>query len=795
MGTGGVASGPISFVEAHDTSTKTIKAGGKRRGANMGMLNVHHPDIKEWITCKAQSGDESYLEHFNLSVGITNEFMEALENNETIELRFDGKVVEHVGASYIWDLIVENAWKNGEPGVIFLDRLQEDNVIKDTLIEATNPCWTGDTEIWTIEGKKTFNELEGKEIEVLTKCDDGKLEFKMMRDIRKTRLNAEILEVDVKSANGEINTLRLTPDHNLYLTNGEKVMAKNLKEGDSLQSVYRYNANQKGYKRLSNKQTVQRRLGVLNHQVVEIRECTEREDVYNGTVDDIHRYFVFCGEDDAILSANCGDQPLLPNEACNLGSINLSKFVLSEHREKFPYDLFISSTNESPLDFLVNKASDFIDWDLLQKVVWSAVRFMDNIIDIAHFPLEKIDKQVRANRKIGLGVMAWSKLLLELGIPYDSNLAFKLGEHIMYFIDGEAHKASRALSKEKGTFPNWENSIYEQPIRNATLTTIAPTGTTSIFLGVGNYGGLEPSFSFSYEKILMDEKGEPNGETITYKDEVLKKVLKQYYMVYSDDLMEKIKDNGGSVQGVEGVPEDVQKIFKSALDIDPKAHIKMQSAFQKHTDNAVSKTINYPNDATIDDVEEGFKSAWELGCKGTTAYRAGSRKKEVNKAKSKNDIVNSKNIGLNISAKDINKKINEALEKLSKARKPEKRPRVAFGLTAKEDIGCGKLYITLNYDKDGNFIETFIDTGSNGGCRSMTETTSRLISASLRAGVDQSAILDQLDDVSSCSSFQREHGKYSAAVSILGSPESAEENGFRRLKGKSCASVIARSIR
>jgi ribonucleoside-diphosphate reductase alpha chain len=519
--TKGVSSGPISFMTVFDAATETIKQGGTRRGANMAILRVDHPDIMEFITCKE---DNDKLNNFNISVGLTEEFMKAVANNKEFDLvnPRTREIVESLNANKVFDKIAQMAWKNGEPGIVFLDRLNRDNPTpKLGEIESTNPC---------------------------------------------------------------------------------------------------------------------------------------------------------------------GEQPLLPYESCNLGSINLSKMI--EGGE--------------------------INWDKLEKTVKTAVHFLDNVITMNHFPLDKIKEMTEANRKIGLGVMGFADTLIMLGIPYNSNEAIDMAEKLMSFIREKARETSAELANVRGTFPNFKDSIYNvsgQPkLRNATTTTIAPTGSIGIIAGCSS--GIEPLFAISYIRANV-----LNDEELVEVNPLFEKMAKKMGF-YSKDLMTKIAKKG-SVQGMDDVPEDVQKIFVTALDISPEWHIRMQAAFQKHVDNAVSKTVNFPNSATTREIKKVYQLANELGCKGVTVYRDGSRDKQV----------------LNIGSIK-----GKALPTI----KPRPRPMVMQGTTMRVDTGCGKLYVTINEDDQGLF-EIFAQMGKSGGCAmSQSEAVARLISLALRAGVDTEAILKQL---------------------------------------------------
>ena len=550
--TGGVASGPVSFMKVFNAATEAIKQGGTRRGANMGILSVDHPDILEFITCKQNNND---LTNFNISVGITKEFMEALENDDFYELKFNGVVYDKYQAKDVFDLIVEKAWSNGEPGIVFLDRLNDDNPTPELgAIEATNPC---------------------------------------------------------------------------------------------------------------------------------------------------------------------GEQPLLGYEACNLGSINLENI----------YD------------------NGTINWDKLEDItVWS-MRFLDNVIEANKFPLEKIQEMVQGNRKVGLGVMGWANLLFKLQIPYNSQKAIDLAEAIMDFINTKAHEASASLAKERGSFPNINQSIFKGSLmRNATSTTIAPTGTISMIAGTSS--GVEPAFSIAYTKNVLD------GANLVEVNPVFEDYVRANYSPEKAQAIIEKAAEAGSVEDIRELPVNIRKVFITALEIEPEWHIKMQGVFQKHCDNAVSKTVNFPNEATKEDVRKAYLLAYKLGCKGVTVYRSGSREEEV-------------------LIKGSKGKCEPTAIKIEKLQ-PRPRPQRTVGVTEQVSTGCGRMYITVNYDQEG-LIETFITTGSSGGCSGFTAGVSRLISLALRANISPEAIIDQLTSVS-CPTFLR---------------RKASNNG---LVGKSCPDIIGRIL-
>ena len=433
--TKGVASGPLSFATLFDKVTDVIKAGGKRRGANMGVIRVDHPDVIDFITAKS---DPNVLRNFNISIGITDEFMRAVAQNKEFPLSNprDGKIVKTVNAKDLWSLIVSYAWKTGDPGVLFLDEINRKNPTAHIgQIEATNPC---------------------------------------------------------------------------------------------------------------------------------------------------------------------GEQPLHPYESCNLGSLNLTKFVKEGKNSKKE-----------------------LDWEKLKKTIYLAVRFLDNVIDAQSYVVPETEAITKANRRIGLGIMGWADLLYMLGIPYNSNKALNLAEKLMSFISNTAHQASSELGRIKGNFPNFKGSLWDKLgysyMRNAACTTIAPTGTISIIAGCSS--GIEPVFALSFVRNVLE------GTRLLEVNPIFEKVAKERGF-YTPQLMSRIAKSG-SIKGIKEIPADVRKVFVTALDISPEWHVRMQAAFQKYTDNAVSKTINFPAEANVEDVRKAFELAYKLKCKGLTIYRYGSKPEQV----------------------------------------------------------------------------------------------------------------------------------------------------------------------
>ena len=420
----------------------------------------------------------------------------------------------------------------------------------------------------------------------------------------------------------------------------------------------------------------------------------------------------------------CGEQPLLPYESCNLGSINLARMIKNEE----------------------------VDWTHLKKVVHDSVHFLDNVIEINKFPLSKIQQQTFANRKIGLGIMGFAEMLIKMNIPYNSDRALQIAEDVMQFINLESKIMSRQLAEERGGFPNFRGSSYDQSddsgIRNATTTTIAPTGTISMIAGCSS--GIEPLFAISFIKNVMD-----NDELVEVNP-LFEKMAKERGF-YSQELMKKIAKKG-SLKDIDSVPEDIKRVFVTAMDITPEWHIRMQAAFQKHVDNAVSKTVNFPESATKQEVGNAFRMAYTLGCKGVTVYRYNSRPAQV------------LNIG-KVNRKEGEQSLDQQLAFPSKLI-PRDRPEIMRGSTQMINTGCGHLYITINEDEHGPF-ELFTAMGKAGGCAaSQAEAIGRLISLSFRVGVATEEIIKQL--------------------SAVRCPAPAWANGEQVL---SCADAIAKALR
>jgi ribonucleoside-diphosphate reductase alpha chain len=389
----------------------------------------------------------------------------------------------------------------------------------------------------------------------------------------------------------------------------------------------------------------------------------------------------------------CGEQPLLPLEACNLGSINLDKFVVDSEQ------------------------GPSVDYPGLRDLVWLAVRFLDDVIDMSKYPLPEIEKMVRGNRKIGLGVMGFADVLFKMGVPYNSEKALGLAEEIMSFIQKESREASGSLAEERGVFENFDQSIYRDlagsGLRNATTTTIAPTGTLSILAGCSS--GIEPLFALSFVRHVMD-----NDELLEVNPHFEKVARERGF--YSHELMDTIARKG-SIHDLSEIPEDIRRVFVTSHDITPEWHIRMQAAFQKYTDNAVSKTVNLPGDATPEDVRKVYDLAYELCCKGVTVYRDGSKENQV----------------LSFEAKEK--------AKIGSVPGVKERPETLDGYTTKMVTGMGNLYVTVT-ELDGEPFEVFATIGKSGkSTMAKTEAIGRLVSLALRSGVSVEKIVNQLKGI------------------------------------------------
>jgi ribonucleoside-diphosphate reductase alpha chain len=575
--THGKACGPINVLRHLSSVSSLVTQGGKRDGANMAVMDVHHPNILEFIDCKQEEGS---IHNFNISVGASDEFMEAVKSGTSYNLYFRANPADRnsprtkvgeLNAREVFEKIVYGAWRNGEPGMIFLDHVNRDSpVLHLGRITATNPC---------------------------------------------------------------------------------------------------------------------------------------------------------------------GEQPLLPNESCNLGSIDVGKFVVEGEDGK-----------------------PDLDWERLGRMTRLAVHFLENTIDANKYAIPEIEAMNLQTRKVGLGVMGFADMLVEMGIPYDSKEGVEMGRRLMRFIMEQSDDESAALAEKRGPYPAFVGSAEEKrgdrPMRNACRLTVAPTGTISMIAGASS--GIEPIFSLAYRKhnIL-------GGQTLYYVDKNLEQIAKDGGF-FSEDLMAYLAD-GGSLQDRAEVPDAVKRLFHVAGDIAPSDHVLMQAAFQESTDAAISKTINFPNSATVDDVKDSYMLAWETGCKGITVYRSGSREVEV--LTSGHDSSKDKRPeDLKKGAATVAEAEGAVQEELQLERQPVApaqlgiaqyvtpmdRPVDLYGITKRINTGQGKMYVTVNMSPEGRPFEVFATLGKGGRTHAaMAEAVTRLASLSLRSGVDPREVIKQLRGISS----------------------------------------------
>ncbi len=577
--TGGNASGPVSLMQVFDVATEAIKQGGTRRGANMGMLRVDHPDILEFIALKL---DSTRMRNFNLSVAATDAFMEAVRAGTTYDLvnPRTGAVTGQLDARRVFDAIANAAWACGDPGLVFIDRVNELHPTPALgPIEATNPCVVGETLVWTYErGPVPIRDLVGTMPRVAT-LDGDELVFRTATQVICT---GERAVYRLRLASGLV--LRLTADHRVATERGD-VPAEDLEPGMRVRAI---DDHRLGHGQLDIPR--ERLADLVAWSTVVSLEPDGRELVYDLTEPTTSHFFA-----NGMLVHNCGEQPLLPFESCTLGSIDVGRFVAGR---------------------------DF-DWERLREAIYYAVRFLDDVIDANRYPLLQIETATKETRKIGLGIMGWADALVLLDIPYDSDAAIELGARLASFLETESLAASAKLAERRGPFPAWQGSRWQgngqAPLRNATTTTIAPTGTISIIAGCSS--GIEPLYALAYRRNVLD------GAELTEVNPAFQRIAAERGFA-SPALFEAIAEHGG-VRGNDAVPADVQRRFPTAHDVDVAMHVRMQAAFQRHVHAAVSKTINLRRDASAADVKAAYQLAYELGCKGITVYRDGSRDGQV----------------------------------------------------------------------------------------------------------------------------------------------------------------------
>ena len=885
--TGGRASGPVSFLRVFNGATEAVKQGGTRRGANMGILKVDHPDILEFIDCKLDGG----ITNFNISVAATDAFMDALAKGEDYDLinPHTRKVFARLSAREVFERIVRAAWRTGDPGMVFIDRINASPANPTPEIgeiEATNPCVTGETLVYTARGLFRADEL-ARHSEAVDVVLDSRF------DAGEWGPASSVFETGVKPVfrlvTREGYELRLTADHRVMTARGWR-RADELKDGDfihilnrkggfgghgsleegrllggllsdghirlddavirradgddqreptpafadalnvardasvgdgapaaaparaaqatvrsvrfPLRIASRYGITQQntlagvpasvlsgsealqrgflqalftadgrvsgtrrdaGSARLTSAslplvKDVQRMLLnfgiasrisatphparrtqrpvtddatavearqpqhallVAHENVVSFRDeigfltaakQKRLEEVAAASVPRPHREpFLarFVGLEAAgnevvfdvkeplthsfvangFVVHNCGEQPLLPNEACNLGSLNVSKFARKGEGGEIA-----------------------IDWDEMERVVRLAVRFLDDVIEMNPYPLPEIDATVKANRRIGLGIMGWADLLYILGIPYDSQEAVALADQLMAFVKEKSHDQSSKLADERGPFPNWSKSIYRnlRPMRNSTVTTIAPTGTISMIAGCSS--GVEPIFALAFEHRVKQSDGE---RVLTFVNETFERLAREQGF-YSQALAEEVARRG-TLHGIPGVPERAADVFKTSHEISFEWHVRHQAAFQRSTDNGVSKTINLPNDASEDDVARAYKLAWDLGCLGITVFRDGCKGEQV----------------LNVGVGKKNEQTPVPVVGATTTIKP--RPHSLQGKTYRMETPIGTAFITVNETAEGDPFEVFLQVGKGGSdTMAVAEALGRLISLMLR---------------------------------------------------------------
>jgi len=708
--TGGNASGPVSLMQVFDVATEAIKQGGTRRGANMGMLRVDHPDILEFIALKL---DATRMRNFNLSVAATDAFMAAVAAGTTYDLinPRTGTVTGQLEARRVFDAIANAAWAIGDPGLVFIDRVNDLHPTPQLgAIEATNPCVTGETLVWVEDrGPVEIRDLVGTTPRIATydpAADFGRVVFRTATQVVCTGTRKVFR---LRTSDGL--TLRLTADHRVATERGD-IAAEKLERGMRIRAVLAAppatltrpsapianiaaararltdardgalarlaraadaaRAALRGEPRLATDDVTPPHLdggvagvaghggvaGVAGHGgvaglrlVPDIAETPRTDvsttdigraevhplaraqaataalvDIPRERLDELVGWTTVVslepdGEElvfdltepttshffaNGLLVHNCGEQPLLPFESCTLGSIDVGRFV----------------------------ATGGFDWDRLRTTIHDSVRFLDDVIEANRYPLVEIERATKATRKIGLGIMGWADALATLDIAYDSEAAVALGDRLASFLEDESLAASRALAQRRGAFPAWDGSRWqtagERPLRNATTTTIAPTGTISIIAGCAS--GIEPLYALAYRRNVLD------GAELTEVNPSFQRAANAGGFA-SPALFASVAEHGG-VRGNEAVPADVQRRFPTAHEIDVQWHVRMQAAFQRHVHAAVSKTINLRRDATAADVKGAYKLAYELGCKGITVYRDGSREGQVLVTGAREAVVN-----------------------------------------------------------------------------------------------------------------------------------------------------------
>ena len=577
------ASGPLPFMDVFNSATDAIKQGGTRRGANMGVLRVDHPDILDFITAKL---DPARLRNFNVSVAATDAFMAAVAGGGSYVLRSPrtGEPVRELPARKVFDLLVNSAWATGDPGILFIDRI---NATQPTPalgeIESTNPCVTGDTRVWVQDGGWIpIQELVGTQPAIATATAGGAIVFR-----RATQVVATGRRPVVRLRTVEGLELRLTGDH-LVTTDAGDRPAGGLEPGTRIRAVQ---ADAAAPSRDSRDAGLGEVIGWLTGFVTVAEVVPEGEEDVFDLSEPTTSHFIAGG----LLVHNCGEQPLLPFESCVLGSINVARFV----------------------------DGDRFDWPRLGAAVHDAVHFLDNVIDANRYPLPQIERVTRHNRKIGLGPMGFADALILMGVPYDAPRALELAEDLATFMERASLDASADLARRRGAFAGFEKSRWADegspPLRNATTTTVAPTGTISIIAGCSS--GIEPLFAVSYVRNVLD------GERLVEVNPELRRRLEERGL-WTAELAAELARRGRG-RGLDAIPEELQRIFVTAHDLSPEVHVRMQAAFQRRVHAAVSKTVNFPTEAQPEDIARVYRLAYDLGCKGVTVYRDRSQTEQV----------------------------------------------------------------------------------------------------------------------------------------------------------------------
>jgi ribonucleotide reductase alpha subunit len=879
--TGGIASGPITFMRTYDQLCETIAQGGTRRGAQMGVMRVSHPDVIEFIHAKnkdvslarclrlndpddytytsfnealeearglideegrvpehLRNAVEGHLSNFNISVGVTDDFMDALyaeekfvftnprteephvATEETKEMyeRYDlGHHVEvdevlSIPAAAIWEHVVSGAHENGEPGVIYLERVNNEHSFDveehpDHRILATNPCLTGETEL-LLPGEETATIAElaavGESIDVLCRDQEaGRIRVREGVEPRLTREGATV--VRVQTENGP--SIVCTPDHEMRTPDGY-VEAGALDGGDGVIAHTGETVGESAFER----------------STVAYVEDAGTADVYNITVSEHHNYFCRTertdGEEPFLNVANCGEQPLEEYEACNLGHINLSTLAAedapdwrvwqAEHGEEF-------DSQSAAIEAFLEKAIDTEEFD--QRIAWST-RFLENVVTMSDFPVPEIERKVREMRKIGLGIMGLAQLYIQLGVRYGSAEGNEIARQLMTHINHGSKRTSHAIAEERGSFADWADSKYADPleyrewfesqtgesaddwadgypIRNHNTTTIAPTGTTSM---VGNTtGGCEPIYNVAYYKNVSDDvQGE---EMLVEFDDYFLRVLEANDIdveAVKREAQEQMSANEfDGVEGLDSVPDAIGELFVITADLAGKDHASVQCACQKGVDSAISKTCNFPNSATKEDMEEVYRYIYDHGGKGVTVYRDGTRSKQVLTTRAENaefadeeeaaavlverieevfggieGFLESEEVRAQLESEIASVIADDATsppepskpaasasasgspsepEVLSNYAEKQSRPDVLRGVTQRIETGYGRVYVTINEDAEREQpFELFANTGMSGGFTgSFAEALAKSISVALRSGVNPRELADKLQGIRS----------------------------------------------